>query len=228
MIKSSNEPTKLKLNLSVSMDKNGKKSDSRMETLSEAYTPSASRLNFLTKALQDLDPKNTSENNATDRDGSKEPPSTITMSGKIAVKDALKLLNDIDKDNPNTSDYTPKKEKLESIKKNFLKGRSIKQLSIMEKFEYYKLVNENAFTSYFWQVTVWVPSSEPGGKTEAVRSKKHHRLNNISIKELAKRLSTYQIEWAESKGTTDKSSSENSTNADPSDHETTDETVDNK
>lgn len=158
-------------------------SDEQIKSASESLTASASHLAKMLKKraglTEDQIPENADDGGNKDKD---KPKSTQTYHFSIGAKDAVELLNTIDRVE-DTEDFTKKFQRYLGVKKMY--PGSISQLPLNMKKEAMSALTAVGFTGYSYQVSIRF--SESGKfKDDYTQSKKHSYLIPLNIDYLKK------------------------------------------
>lgn len=189
--------------ISVQTENNGHTSEDRIESISNSLVPSA---NALRKQLEALKASNATEDGTstdktdtvTEDEGNLR--STETYHFEIAPDKAILALQAIDKQG-NTEAYDARYTKYMAVRE--VVGNP-KDLPLDQKIEAIKRLNQVSFSSYCFQVSIRVPGNPTTGD-KFIRSKKHHRMENLSEKSAKAILEAYVSKWIDKDPEDDKS-----------------------
>jgi len=176
--------------ISVQTENNGHTSEDRIKSISNSLVPSA---NALRKQLEALKASSATEDGtpASETDtASENSRSTETYHFEIAADKAILALQAIDKQG-NTEAYDARYTKYMAVREAV---GNPKDLPLDQKIEAIKRLNQVSFSSYCFQVSIRVPGNPTTGD-KFIRSKKHHRMENLSEKSAKAILEAYVSKW---------------------------------
>lgn len=186
--------------ISVQTENNGHTSEDRIQSISNSLVPSA---NALRKQLEALKASVATEDGTTTSEtdtATENLRSTETYHFEIAPDKAILALQAIDKQG-NTEAYDTRYTKYMAVRE--VVGNP-KDLPLDQKIDAIKKLNQVSFSSYCFQVSIRVPGNPTTGD-KFIRSKKHHRMENLSEKSAKAILEAYVSKWISKDPEDDKS-----------------------
>lgn len=186
--------------ISVQTENNGHTSEDRIQSISNSLVPSANALRKQLEALKASD-ATVDGTSADETDTATENTrSTETYHFEIAPDKAILALQAIDKQG-NTEAYDARYTKYMAVREAV---GNPKDLPLDQKIEAIKKLNQVSFSSYCFQVSIRVPGNPTTGD-KFIRSKKHHRMENLSEKSAKAILEAYVSKWVDKDSEDDKS-----------------------
>lgn len=177
--------------VSIQTQNFGNYSEDQIRKVSESQTASAKAL--AAALLKEYSPEALDEEVQGDVK-EKGNDSTLSYHFEVPAKDALAILNEIDKEK-NTPDFDKKADRFFAVRK--LYPGSLSKMPLDMKKEAMEALSRVGFTGYSYQVFVKVGKS---GKfaSDYVQSKKHFYLQHLSIENLKRtKFSQFNVSWIE-------------------------------
>jgi hypothetical protein len=176
--------------ISVQTENNGHTSEDRIKSISNSLVPSANALRKQLEALKASDATQESTSDPNSDTAQENYRSTETYHFEITADKAILALQAIDKQG-NTEAFDARYTKYMSVREAV---GNPKDLPLDQKIEAIKKLNQVSFSSYCYQVSIRVPGNPTTGD-KFIRSKKHHRMENLSEKSTKAILEAYVSKW---------------------------------
>lgn len=211
----SNNSSLLEGYITYQVRNNGQMTDQRMDSIMNSKTPSRrfleKQLDKLKKMQQEAElskEENSSAPNDDDASKKEELHSTTTIHFTVETDQALLMLNEIDQEK-DTPEFTKKFERFREVKQRV---GNLQQLPLSMKIEAINQLNSVGFISYSWQVYIKIPGMrDKNGKPVYATSKRHNRLQSMSVESVKDKLNPFHVKWLSADGkSTDSNSSSNS------------------
>lgn len=179
--------------ITVQTENNGETSEDRIKAISDTLVPSANALRKQLEALKASDATQDGTSDSSSDTASKSSTrSTEAYHFKIEADKAILALQAIDKQG-NTDAYDARRAKYMAVKETV---GDPKALPLDRKIDALRKLNQVSFRSYCFQVSIRVPG-DPATGDKFIRSKKHHRMENLSEKSVKAILDAYVSEWVD-------------------------------